>query len=88
MSTRRSELDSSYGTIGKLEDMSDYKTLTETDLNEVLNLNELFHHGIHITIPVPKDLYFLGIKRGGSNVGVFEKYVQEHVVCTSSNIRT
>jgi SAM-dependent methyltransferase len=87
--TRRSEPESSYGTIGNLEDMSDYyKNLTETDLNEVLNLNELFSSWDSYYNSSSKDLYFLGIKRGVSNVGVFEKYVQEHVVCTSSNIRT
>ena len=40
----------SYGTIGKLEDMSNYyKNLTEKDLNNVLNLNELFCDSI--TVP-------------------------------------
>ena len=41
--TRRTSPNDSYGTIGCLEDMSDYyKNLTENDLNDVLNLNELF----------------------------------------------
>ena len=40
--TRRTTPQDSYGTIGKLDDMSDYyKNLTELDLNEVLKLNSM-----------------------------------------------
>ena len=41
--TRKTTPYGSYGTMGNLEDMSDYyKNLTEIDLNEVLPLNNLF----------------------------------------------
>ena len=41
--TRRTSPSASYGTIGNLEDMSDYyKNLTELDLNEVLPVNKMF----------------------------------------------
>ena len=41
--TRRTSPEDSYGTIGKLQDMSDYyKNLTEKDVNEVLPLDKLF----------------------------------------------
>ena len=41
--TRRTSPGDSYGTIGNLDDMSDYyKNLTEIDVNEVLQFNKLF----------------------------------------------
>ena len=41
--TKKTSPNDSYGTIGNLEDMSDYyKNLTEIDLNDVLPLNKLF----------------------------------------------
>ena len=63
--TRRTSPQDSYGTIGNLDDMSDYyKNLTETDLNEVLNLNELFSKWDTYYNAESNDLYFLGIKSG------------------------
>ena len=63
--TRRTTPQDSYGTIGNLDDMSDYyKNLTETDLNEVLNLNELFSKWDTYYNAESNDLYFLGIKSG------------------------
>jgi len=85
--TRRMYPNSSYGTIGKLEDMSDYyKNLTEIDLNEVLPLNELFSVWDTYYNHITQDLYFVGIKKGDSNFNSLRKYVSNGVVITSSNI--
>lgn len=79
--TRRTTPQDSYGTIGNLEDMNDYyKNLTEVDLNEVLNLNELFALWDTYYNEESKDLYFFGIKKG------MKTYVNNLVVKTSSNI--
>ena len=87
--TRRTTPSDSYGTIGNLDDMSDYyKNLTEIDLNEVLNLNELFsvwdtYYGANT-----KDLFFVGIKKSNNNNNIsnLEKYVTYYVTNTSSKI--
>ena len=85
--TRRTSPNDSYGTIGKLEDMSDYyKNLTEIDLNEVLPLNTLFSVWDTYYNSETKDLYFLGIKKGISNFNILEKYKNNFVINTSSNI--
>jgi SAM-dependent methyltransferase len=86
--TRRTSPQDSYGTIGKLEDMSDYyKNLTEKDLNDVLNLNELFSVWDTYYCNSTKDLYFLGIKKGtNSHSSPLEKYVKNDIVHTSNNI--
>ena len=85
--TRRSHPDSSYGTIGNLEDMSDYyKNLTEIDLNEVLPLNNLFSVWDTYYNSETNDLYFVGIKKGNCKLNILEKYVNNYVVITSSNI--
>lgn len=85
--TRRTTPQDSYGTIGKLDDMSDYyKNLTELDLNEVLKLNSMFSVWDTYFNYRSKDLYFVGIKKGSSNWNVLEKYVNNYIVITSSNI--
>ena len=85
--TRRTSPECSYGTIGNLEDMSDYyKNLTEIDLNEVLSLNNLFSVWDTYYNNESKDLYFVGIKKGISNLNSLEKYINNFVVNTSSNI--
>lgn len=84
--TRRINPGDSYGTIGNLIDMSDYyKNLTETDLNDVLQLNDLFSVWDTYYNSASKDLYFVGIKKG-LKVFTLEKYVKHHVTNTSSNI--
>ena len=86
--TRRTTPNESYGTIGNLEDMSDYyKNLTEIDLNEVLSLNTMFSVWDTYYNYQSKDLYFVGIKKGNTNFNSLEKYVNNGVVITSSNIR-
>jgi len=85
--TRRTTPQDSYGTIGGLNDMSDYyKNLTEIDLNEALPLNELFSVWDTYYNHLSKDLYFVGIKKGVSNPNALEKYITNGVVNTSSNI--
>jgi SAM-dependent methyltransferase len=87
--TRRTSPADSYGTIGKLEDMSDYyKNLTVENLNEVLNLKELFSVWDTYYNAESKDLYFVGIKVGTANPPVLEKYVNNYVINTSSNAGT
>jgi len=85
--TRRTTPTESYGTIGNLADMSDYyKNLTEIDLNEVLNLNKLFSVWDTYYNSKSKDLYFVGIKKGSANVNSLEKFQDEYIQNTSSNI--
>ena len=85
--TRRKSPNASYGTIGNLPEMSDYyKNITELDLNEVLNLNQLFSTWDTYYNAISNDLYFVGIKKGNSISESLEKYVNNGVVNTSSNI--
>jgi SAM-dependent methyltransferase len=85
--TRRTSPQDSYGTIGNLEGMSDYyKNLTKYDLNEVLQLNELFSVWDTYYNNESKDLYFVGIKKGNYNFNSLEKYVNNGVIHTTSNI--
>ena len=85
--TRRTSPRDSYGTIGNLEDMSDYyKNLTEIDINEVLELNKLFVVWDTYYNCSSKDLYFVGIKKGNSNLNVLQKYINDYITNTSSNI--
>jgi SAM-dependent methyltransferase len=85
--TRRTSPNESYGTIGNLEDMSDYyKNLTEIDLNEALPLNNLFSVWDTYYNSNSKDLYFVGIKKGNSTFNCLATYVNNGVVSTSYNI--
>jgi SAM-dependent methyltransferase len=85
--TKRTSPADSYGTIGGLEDMSEYyKNLTEVELNEVLPLNKLFSVWDTYYNSDSKDLYFLGIKKGCYIYNPLEKYESSCVVNTSSNI--
>jgi SAM-dependent methyltransferase len=85
--TRRTSPTESYGTVGQLSDMSDYyKNITEIDLNDVLKLNELFSVWDTYYNSKSFDLYFVGIKRGNSTINHLEKYVENFVINTSTNI--
>jgi SAM-dependent methyltransferase len=85
--TSRSHPGCSYGTIGNLEDMKDYyKNLTETDINEVLDLNNLFSVWDTYYNSQSKDLYFVGIKNPGNNISTLDKYDAENILNTSSNV--
>ncbi len=84
--TRRTSPFESYGTIGKLDDMQDYyKNLTEYDLNNVLDLNNLFSVWDTYYNKASKDLYFIGIKKGNKNY-TLKKYNAINVECTTANI--
>jgi SAM-dependent methyltransferase len=86
--TRRSNPNDSYGTIGNLEDMSDYyKNLTEIDLNNVLLLNTMFSVWDTYYNDDSKDLYFVGIKKGNYNFNSLEKYISNGVINTSHTIK-
>lgn len=87
--TRRTTPKDSYGTIGNIENMQDYyKNLTEIDLNDVLNLNELFSSWDTYYNAETKDLYFVGIKKDINNPLsiILDKYVKNHVEKTSHKI--
>ena len=85
--TRRTSPQDSYGTIGQLEDMSDYyKNLTEADLHEVLPLPSLFSVWDTYYNSQSKDLYFVGIKKGKFVFPALETYHDHGVTRTTSNI--
>jgi SAM-dependent methyltransferase len=85
--TRRTSPNESYGTIGNIENMSDYyKNLTEFHLNEVLNLNNLFTVWDTYYNPISYDLYFVGIKKGDRLFNSLEKYSGDGTIHTSINI--
>lgn len=83
--TRRSNPKSSFGTIGKINDMQDYyKNITHTDLNNCLNLNKSFSCWDTYYNKKSYDLYFLGIKNGDNNINTIpHKYNKIHVTCTT-----
>jgi len=86
--TRRTSPCDSYGTIGNVEDMVDYyKNLTVFDLNEALNLNELFIVWDSYYNDETHDLFFVGIKKGDMHFNSLEKYVNYLVYNTSSQIK-
>ena len=88
--TRRTSPHCSYGTIGKLEDMSDYyKNLTVCDLNEALNLCSLFSVWDTYYNSKSRDLYFVGIKKGCYDLKIesLPKYVKPSVYNTSAKIK-
>jgi SAM-dependent methyltransferase len=86
--TMRSTPFDSYGTLGCLIDMCDYyKNISEEDLNNVLELNELFCVWDTYYNSFTCDLYFLGIKKSDNNdIFTLEKFVHEYVTHTSSKI--
>lgn len=91
--TKRTSPDQSYGTIGNLHDMCDYyKNLTEIDLNNVLELNQLFLVWDTYYNRRSKDLYFVGIKKDLTNSehninGTLQKYLDKYVRCTTNNVK-
>ena len=87
--TRRTTPKDSYGTIGKLEDMSDYyKNLTEKDLNEVLDLNKSFAVWNSYYDKGHKDLFFIGIKKGTKQHQTLPIYNKHDVINTTNNIQS
>lgn len=88
--TRRTSPNDSYGTIGGIEEMSDYyKNLTEMDLHAVLNLNECFRVWDTYYNYRSKDLYFVGIKTENGCTAIsptLERYHSRFVYWTSFHI--
>jgi SAM-dependent methyltransferase len=81
--TRRTSPNSSYGTIGGLDDMQDYyKNLDIIDINEVLDLNKLFSNWESYYNAESKDLYFVGIKRNNN----MKNYTNSNVFNTTHTI--
>lgn len=86
--TRRTTAADSYGTIAKLEDMQDYyKNITEIDLDNVLKLNESFSSWNTYYANSSRDLYFVGIKKGGDYNITLPEYKRTDVINTSSKIK-
>lgn len=84
--TRRTSPQDSYGTLGSIDNMVDYyKNLTESDLNNVLPLNNLFSAWDTYYNAESCDLYFVGIKNGGPPRRL-PVYVNRQVTNTSGNI--
>jgi SAM-dependent methyltransferase len=88
--TRRTTPHDSYGTIGKLDDMSDYYlNLTIRDINNALNLDSKFIFWDSYYNSKSKDLYFFGIKNDNNNIynhNINIKYISNFVVNTKHNI--
>ena len=87
--TRRTSPGDSYGTRGNIEDMIDYyKNLTEIDLNDVLNLKNLFSSWDTYYNSDSKDLYFVGIKKNNiwDQAMQLPKFNYHGVICTTNNI--
>jgi SAM-dependent methyltransferase len=65
--TRRTSPGDSYGSIGGLPDMIDhYRNITFRDLNEAVDVPKAFDSCMCFYNNNPGDLYFWGIKKGGS----------------------
>lgn len=86
--TRRTTPQYSYGSIGNLEEMLDYyKNLTVSDLNAVLDLDNLFSSWNSYYNSKSHDLYFVGIKKGAIKLEL-EKYTGPGIIDTTSHART
>lgn len=79
--TRRTSRKESYGTIGNIEMMQDYyKNLTVTDVNESIDIKEVFSIYNFYYNRESKDLYFVGIKKSNEIPKQIEPYMNAHVV--------
>lgn len=85
--TRRTSPKDSYGTMGNIENMVDYyKNLTETDLNNVLKLKDLFSLYDTYYNNNPCDLYFVGIKKSDDINTIMKRiptFSYKNVICTT-----
>ncbi len=72
--TRKTSPNDSYGTIGNVDDMSDYyKNLIDDDIYEVYDMKNLFSaYELYINI-LSNDLYFIAIKNGTKKI-VLDEY--------------
>jgi SAM-dependent methyltransferase len=86
--TRRTSPGDSYGTIGNLDDMSDYyKNLTAQDVNDVMPFDQLFSAWDTYYNDASKDLYFIGIKKDATSMGsiTLQTYLNDYVFHTHSS---
>lgn len=85
--TRRTSPRDSYGTIGNVEGFSDYyKNLTIFDVKDVIDIDSTFSFSRSYYNGATKDLYFVGIKRGGEtsvDISGFSDYTGTMIVRTS-----
>jgi len=81
--TRRTSPQDSYGTIGNVEGWTDYyKNLTFQDLDAAINVKNTFTSYSAWYCPETRDLYFYGIKNGGSQNYPAIQYTQNSCVQT------
>jgi SAM-dependent methyltransferase len=82
--TRRTSPRDSYGTIGNVDGWTDYyKNLTFEDLDKAIDVNVVFKQYASYYCPDTKDLYFYGIKHGGSETFEVPIYKSDNCVKTS-----
>ena len=86
--TRRTSPHESYGTIGNIEEMTDYyKNLTVIDIHKILDLNHCFSVWDSYYNSKSHDLYFIGIKKNhSSDFQILEKYTKQNIYNTSTDI--
>lgn len=86
--TRKTSPWSSYGTIGNIEEMSEYyKNLTVNDLNDAIFLNEKFSCWNSYYNSSSRDLYFVGIKRSEEpNCIELKQYEGEFITNTTNDL--
>ena len=86
--TLRSTPTDSFGTIGNLNDMTNYyKNLSEKNINDVLNLEKLFSVWNFYYNSKKKDLYFVGIKTSETKLyTTINEFKDSFVTNTSSHI--
>jgi SAM-dependent methyltransferase len=81
--TRRTSPRDSYGTIGNVDGWTDYyKNLTFKELDDSVNVKNTFALYSSWYCPQTKDLYFYGIKNGGSRTYNQITYTQNSCVQT------
>jgi ubiquinone/menaquinone biosynthesis C-methylase UbiE len=85
--TRRTSPRDSYGTIGNVSDMVDYyKNLTVVDIHKVLSLDDSFSVWNSYYNAHTRDLYFVGIKKGGQTTPTtLPTYEEASVMETTQN---
>jgi len=81
--TKRTTPNDSYGTIGNLEDMSDYyKNLEITDIDKIKKIDKVFSYWKSYYNYVSSDLYFIGIKKGDKKI-TFNDYEDRFIMETT-----
>ena len=78
--TRRTSPDQSYGSIGNIDNMIDYyKNLTNADINEIIPVKDVFSVYDFYYEYDSYDLYFVGIKKGPTDVYKLPEYTNNVV---------